>query len=413
MFEPRSRLWTVVGVLFVSLFLIWGPVNAGSVFFIPVASHFGWSRALFSAMLATAPLSAGIFSPAVGWLLDRFGARRIMMAGAAAVALSYVALSQANSAIAFFFIFILLGVGITSSTIIPTALVLTRLFREQRGLALGIAFAGIPLGGTGITVLANFVVQRWGFRAGWMAMAAPIALIVVPLIAVFLRELPAGDDIRDDRPLPGTGALSAGLEVREALVSRSFWMIAIAEVLFATVDVGIRVHLIPLLTGVGYSPTLAARLLGVIYLFSVAGTFAAGALADRLGGRAALTLVFLAAAMGIAPLLAASHAAAIAGFVVLFGLVRETRPVLVPIALSESLGTRRIGALFGIQAFFGTLGFAAGPIIAGRIFDVSGGYSAALLLFVAMALVAAAVIRAMLPFEKQRARIAIAETAAA
>jgi MFS family permease len=413
MSEPQTRSWTVVGVLFVSMFLLWGPINAGSVFFIPVVSHFGWSRALFSALVATAPLAAGISSPAVGWLLDRVGARRVMIAGATAVALGYFLLSRADSALAFFFIFILLGVGITSSTIIPTALVITRMFREQRGLALGLTFSGIPLGGAGVTIAANFVVQRYGFRAGWLAMAVPIAVIVIPMMALFLRGLPAGQDAPAALLTAEPSGTTEGLEVREALVSRSFWMIAIAEVLFAAADVGLRTHLIPLLTGAGYSATLAAQIFGLLYVLSAAGTFAAGALADRLGGRFALALVFLAAATGIAPLLAAVHPGAVAAFVLVFGLVRETRPALVPIALSDSLGTRRLGALFGIQAFFSTLGFAAGPIIAGRIFDVSGSYSPALLLFVTMAAVAAAAIRATLPFDEQRARIPLAQTATA
>jgi MFS family permease len=71
----------------------------------------------------------------------------------------------------------LLGVGVTASTIIPSALVITNWFNENRGLALGIAFAGMPLGGTTITICANYVVQHYGFRAGYLAMAVPIAVI--------------------------------------------------------------------------------------------------------------------------------------------------------------------------------------------------------------------------------------------
>jgi len=157
------------------------------VFFLPVVEHFGWSRALFSLLAATAPLAAGFSSPAIGSLLDRYGARRIMIAGAMMVALSFLALSRADSAAAFFVIFIVLGVGITASTIIPAALVITHWFRERRGLALGITFAGIPLGGTGVTIFASQVVQRSGFRAGYLAIAIPIVLVVIPLLAAAER----------------------------------------------------------------------------------------------------------------------------------------------------------------------------------------------------------------------------------
>jgi MFS family permease len=407
--EQEQQGWIIVAVLFVTLFLIWGPVNASSVFFLPVVKHFGWSRALFSLLAATAPLAAGFSSPAIGSLLDRYGERRIMIAGAAMVALSFLALSRADSAAAFFVIFIVLGVGITGSTIIPAALVITNWFRERRGLALGIAFAGIPLGGTGVTILASWIVQRSGFRAGYLAMAIPIVVVVIPLLALFMRTAPEAEEAR---PAPGAAeAELPGLEVREALGSRSFWMIAIAEVFFATAGVGLRVHLVPFLTGIGYSPTLAAEILGAMFIFSAIGSSTMGALADRLGGRVTLSLVFFAGAAGMAALLGASHLIAVVAFVVIFGLVRETH--ILPIVITESLGAKRLGTLLGLLALFTTFGFAAGPVIAGRIFDRTGNYAGALLLFVALAIVSMLAMRATLPLADEKARIAAREAAVA
>ena len=407
--EQEQEGWIIVAVLFTTLFLIWGPINASSVFFLPVVKHFGWSRALFSLLAATAPLAAGFCSPAIGSLLDRYGERRIMIAGAAMVALSFLALSRADSAAAFFVIFIVLGVGITGSTIIPAALVITNWFRERRGLALGIAFAGIPLGGTGVTIFASWIVQRSGFRAGYLAMAIPIVVVVIPLLALFMCTAPEAEETR-----PASGAPEAelsGLEVREALGSRSFWMIAVAEVFFATAGVGLRVHLVPFLTGIGYSPTLAAEILGAMFIFSAIGSSMMGALADRLGGRVTLSLVFFAGAAGIAALLGASHLIAVGAFVVIFGLVRETH--IVPIVITESLGAKRLGALLGLLALFTTFGFAAGPVIAGRIFDRTGSYTGALLLFVALAIISMLAMRATLPLAEEKARIAARESALA
>ena len=98
MAEKSKERWLIVGTLFATLFLTWGPVNAGGVFFLPVVRHFGWSRAWFSAMSSAAPLAAGLSSPLLGSLLDRIGARPVMIAGAAMVGAGYVALSRANSA---------------------------------------------------------------------------------------------------------------------------------------------------------------------------------------------------------------------------------------------------------------------------------------------------------------------------
>ena len=227
---------------------------------------------------------------------------------------------------------------------------------------------------------------------------------------MFLRARPQGEA----KYLPeDSGAALPGLEVREALRSRSFWMIAIAELLFATAAVGIRVHLVPYLTGMGYTPTLAAEIFAAMFVFSAIGSFAIGPFADRYGGRTTFVAIFLAGAIGVAMLLGAWHFSAIAAFVVIFGLVRETPPVLHPIVISESLGTKRLGALLGIQALFTTFGFAAGPVIAGRIFDITGAYSGALLLFVGIVLIAALAIRATLPLAEEQARIIVGEIAAA
>lgn len=407
--EQDKRGWVIVGALFATLFLIWGPVNAGGVFLLPVIQHFGWSRGFFSILVGAAPIAAGASSPAVGWLMDRIGVRKLMIAGASMVALGFVALSRANTALEFLLIFILLGVGITASTIIPTALVITSWFRENRGLALGLAFAGIPLGGTGITILANYVVVHYGFRAGYLAMAVPIGLIVIPILAALVRtrrevhadELPAADG---DLAVPG-------LELREALRSRSFWMIAIAEVLFATAGVGIRVHLVPYLIDLGYAPTIAAGLFAAMFVFSAIGSFVVGSIADRLGGRVMLAVVFFAGAAGMAALIGAAHFAAVVSFIVVFGLVRETH--LLPLVIGESLGVRRLGSILGLEALFTTFGFAAGPAIAGRIFDVTGSYSGAWVLFVGMAIVSAIAMRATLPLAEESSRIGVEGSAAA
>ncbi|HUA34996.1 MAG TPA: MFS transporter [Candidatus Binataceae bacterium] len=409
--DERRQQWIIVAVLFVTMFLIWGPINASSVFFIPVVKHFAWSRALFSLLVATAPLAAGFSSPALGSLMDRYGERRIMITGAAMVGLGFLALSRADSAIAFLAVFIVLGVGISASTIIPTALVLTNWFRERRGLALGVAFSGIPLGGAGVTILANRIVEHGGFRAGYIAMGLPILFVVIPLLAIFMRARPI--DEGDETVSDAMQEALPGLEVREALRSRSFWLFGIADLVFAMAGVGLRVHLVPLLTGIGYSATAAAEIFGAMFLFSAVGTFLVGRIADRMGGRATLAMIFVIAAAGMAALLGASHIAAVAAFIVIFGLVRETPPALVPIALTESLGRRRLGTLLGILALFNTFGFAIGPVIAGGIFDRSGSYTGALVLFAALALIAMLAIRATLPLAEEKTRLELAGAGAA
>ncbi|HVN28275.1 MAG TPA: MFS transporter, partial [Candidatus Binataceae bacterium] len=123
--------------------------------------------------------------------------------------------------------------------------------------------------------------------------------------------------------------------------------------------------------------------------------------------RRTLVSVYIVAAAGMATLLGASHGAMIAAFLLLFGVVRETPVVLLQMVIAESMGLRRLGSILGLQGIFTTIGFAAGPVLAGRIFDSTGSYSVALWLFIGMAMISAISIAACLPLREYRTRLAI------
>ncbi len=296
--RERSR-WFIVGVLFVTLFLIWGPLNAGGVFFLPVVNYFGWSRARFAALGGLGAIAAGASGPFVGWLVDRTGVRVVMITGAALDVLCYLALSRANSLLEFAAIFIVVGMAITASTIIPCAIVIANLFAAQRGLAMGVAFAGIPLGGTAITILASYVAAHYGWRVGYLAMALPIAAIVIPALVAYLPTRPPATAEVSGAGGAGNAAPPVvalpGLDVRAALKARSFWMIAVAQLLFNTAWVGVGVHIIPYLIGVGYAPTVAAGILSLAFVLSACGNFFVGSLSDRLNRRTVMALVCVSA----------------------------------------------------------------------------------------------------------------------
>src|SRR5260370_35893118 len=132
-------------------------------------------------------------------------------------------------------------------------------------------------------------------------MAVHIAVIVMPLIIAFVRTRSDAQVSSGVSPTAGELAVP-GLELREAFRSWSFWMIAIAVLLFAAADVGIRVHLIPYFTGIGYTPTSAAGFFAAMFVFSAIGSFAVGYLADSFGRPPVLTAGFCTASPGLAAL---------------------------------------------------------------------------------------------------------------
>src|SRR5690348_9970343 len=117
--------WSIVALLFVLLFFTWGSVNAGGVFFLPVIKTFGWSRARFAALGALPSIAGGLSGPFIGWLIDRAGARIMMVGGAVVIALCNIALSQANSFVQFGAIFFVAGLAFTAATLLPCSIVIS------------------------------------------------------------------------------------------------------------------------------------------------------------------------------------------------------------------------------------------------------------------------------------------------
>ena len=413
MSQREKQGWYVVAALFVTMFLVWGgSVNAAAVFLPALIKAYGWSRAKVSTLGAAAALAAGASGPIVGWMLDKIDARKIMVGGVMATALGLIALSRANFFFEFVLINIVIGAGITASTVIPTSLVIANWFGGRRGTALGISFAGASLGGTAMTVLASRAIAFGGWRAGYVAMGLPMLVIAAPLLLLAVRthpeDQPRVPDPSEVSPLPEI----PGLELREAFRTRSLWLIAAVQLLSSVVSTGIGAHFVAYLIGVGYTPGGSAEVLGVFFIFVTVGTLAIGPLVDRIGARNSLAGLFIVWVAGMILMLAAAHGTALAGFVVIFGIALGAVGVLAPLVIVESLGVRRLGSIMGITGIFATIGFAAGPILTGRIYDVTGSYSFAILSFIAISVVCAIAIMACLPLDEERLRVATAGAAA-
>jgi len=238
-----------------------------------------------------------------------------------------------------------------------------------------------------MTLVASRAIAHGGWRDGYLALALPIFVIVIPLVATTVRT----------RPPAGSGSTVAeaasalpGLEVDAALRGRSFWLIGLAQFCFAFAASGTNLHAIPYFIGIGYGAARAALFMSLVLGIAGAGKLGMGLLADRIGARRALVLNFLLCACGMVSLLFAANAAAAAAFLVVYGLTVGAPLTLVPLVMADSLGLRRFGSLSGLVGLFNILGGAAGPVVAGRIFDVTGSYAAAFEAFALALLLGAA-----------------------
>ncbi len=395
--------WIIVASLFVTLLLVFGSgYSTGGLFFPHLLKYFGWKRAQLSTLQGAAlPLSAGLSAPLIGWLLDRVEARIVMVGGVVMTACSFLIASRVDSFGPLFVTYMLLGVGIGASTLLPCSLVIANWFGARRGLAMGLTFAGTSLGGALMTMVGNLAIAHGGWRAGYVTLAIPMFVIVIPLVIIVVRTRPS--EAEGVSVSQASDALP-GVEMREAIRTRSFWMISAVHFFFAAVAAGAVLHLITYLTELGYTPSFAAGMMSLVFVFATFGKLGMGLFADRVSARIALTVNFIAACAGMVLIFGAARTALLIPFVLIFGLSLGAPLVLAPMLVAESLGLKRFGSISGIAGLFGTIGAFVGPVGAGEIYDLSGSYTTAFEVFVVMCLVGAAATFSCRSLESEQSR---------
>ena len=398
--------WLIAGCLFVSLFLLWGSgYNTAGLFIAPLLKQFGWGRTQVSLLFAVLALASGVSAPLAGRLLERVEARVIIVSGAMLSGVGLAAASRANSFGPMLLAYTLLGLGLGLSTFVPTALVVSNWFGERRGVALGIVMGGQSLGGMVMAPAISYTIAAWGWRAGELVLAVPMFLIVTPLVLGFVRGHPPEATRAETETQRSVGDLFAdlpGLEVAQALRTRSFWMIVLAQFFFPLAGAGAFVHMVAYLIGIGYGSAAAALSLSLVMLFATIGQPLMGIVADRIGGRVALALAFGMLAVSLVMLLAASQIAILGLFILIFGLIVAGPIVLVPLVVAESLGVKRYGSLMGLVGFPFTLGLALGPLAAGAIYDLSASYARAFELYTVISSVGVVISLVCVPAEWER-----------
>jgi MFS family permease len=403
MTQQERRGWFIVASLFIILLLVFG----GGYDTVPVLlpallkgfPH--WSRQRVSILPSMLAASAGISVLPVGWLIDRVEARIVMALGALSVGGAFLIASRSNSLTPMIIVYLLVGVGIAAGTVLPGALVLANWFNARRGMAMGIANSGSTAGGMVMTLVAGYAITHWGWRAAYLTLGLPMLIIAVPLILLSIRSRPPG-------AVKLTVAQAAetleGFESGPALHTRSFWLIVIAQFCFAFAATGTAIHMVAHLEGLGYSSSRAALAMSLIYGFAALGKVIMGFMADRLTARTTLGLCFIVQAIGTALVFLAANPVIVVLFVIVYGLTVAAPLMLLPLVTAESLGLKRFGFIAGMTGLAQTFGAAVGPLVAGRVFDVMGSYTAAFELFIMINLIGAAAAFACRSYAVERTR---------
>lgn len=359
--------WVVVWACFAALAVIFGVAYSFAAFFESFTTEFMASRAEVSLVFGLSGLLYFLLGAFGGMLSDRFGPRRVTSAGMLCIgaALLLGSLAQSMTQLTLFY-GVGLGVGI-ALVYTPAIGCVQPWFKRRRGLAAGIASAGIGAGTFGVPLLAAAAISLWHWRGAMVALAAGV-LIAGLASTLLLRRAPAAAR-RADGTVPG-------VPFGQALRSRSFaWLYAMC-ILGAPAMFIPFAHLSAAARDLGVADSRAVGLVGVIGIGSLVGRFVVGSVADRVGRP--LALIGVQASLGLSMLLwlLAPGYPALVLFALWMGLSYGGAVSLMPALCMDLFGARAVASIIGALYTGAALGNAAGPWVAGRVFDTSGSYGA-------------------------------------
>jgi len=397
---PNSRIfygWFVVIAAFAVTFVGFGCAYTFSAFVEPLQQNFGASRGSVSLVFSLAGFLYFGLGVVSGPLADRFGSRRLAVAGMILTGLGLAAASVARSlpeVYAAYGLGVGLGVG---CAYVPAIGAVQRWFVRRRGFASGLAVSGIGVGTLLMPPLASYLIEALGWRGAYLVLGA-LAAGIGGGLALLLENDPRDRGLGPDGDPPRSSTQPtqpAGSSVRDAVRSRRFISLY-ASCLICSFGVFVPfVHLVPYARDHGVAPSSAVLLLGVIGVGSTAGRFFLGGLADRMGRQLSLLLMFVGMALALATWVISVNAWSIASFAFFYGVFYGGWVAVLPAVVMDYFGGRNVSGIIGIlytSVAFGTL---IGPSAAGFAFDLSHSYTLPILASAGANIVAAVIVAAM------------------
>jgi len=337
-------------------------------FYPALVSQFHWSSASAVAGGSIVLLLIGVFSPVVGWLVDRYSPKRVLLAGIFAVALSLVLLSIARSLAQYYVFCLLLGLGISAVSILPTSLLIAGWFARGRGSAVGLINAGIGLGGFVAPLLTNAQLGRRGISGTFLVLAV---WMILPFALTLFAASKTG---------PPAGAYHHAAVFRVPGISKllrlpMFWIFGIAVFFAAHAMTAVQENLILYLRGQGVPGARAALVLSVVVGASAPGKILSGTISDNFSARLAALMSVVCLGLAIVGLLIVTpRSDLLYGVAVVFGLGFGGIFNAPPMIVFEYFGTQQVGSVLGLFLVFFGLGTSSGGVLAGYLFDRTHQY---------------------------------------
>jgi MFS family permease len=364
---------------FVVLFCIVGVALWGLPFYYDfMVQQFGWTRAQVMSGNALSKLVVGpMFGFLAGWIVDRFGPRRMMMIGVLMAGAALVGLGSISSLGLFYFFYFFNALGYVCGGPLPNQVLLTQWFDRSRGKAMGFAYLGIGIGGALVPWISHVLVQHFGWQMALRLLGLLIVVVSFPL-ALMVKEPSKVRTTVDSITSPAP---------KSAFKQLSFYLLTLGSMCSIAAVSGTQQNLKLLLSlDRHFTQRDAASVLSLVLAFSIAGRLLIGWLADRFSTKYVMLLTYLLVAAGIPLLFLGTNRLILCVSGAIFGIGLGGDYMIIPLMTAEIFGIKILGRLLGVILTAGGIADAAAPWLIGRLRDATGSYAEGCLVLVGMAL---------------------------
>ena len=383
--EPRFFYgYIVVVAAFVIMTVSFGLYSAFGLFFKPLLTEFGWTRAMTSGAYSLSMILHGVLGVIMGGLNDKFGPRVVMTFCGFILGLGYLLMSQTSTLWQLYLFYgVIIGIGM-SGIWVPLMSSVARWFVRRRSLMTGIVIAGAGIGQMIAPPVISRLISTYGWRLSYIILGSAVLLFMV-LASQFLRrdpikmgQLPYGEgEIEGKQQLLESETKAVSL--KEAVYSTQFWLVFIMLSCFGFAMIAVMVHIVPHATDLGISAVSAANILAAMGGIAILGNYIMGSVADRTGNRWVFIIGFTLMVVALCWLVPARELWMLYVFAVIFGFAQGgVAPSESPMVASL-FGLRSHGLIYGVLSLGFTIGASIGPLMTGYIFDLTGSYQAAFL----------------------------------
>jgi MFS family permease len=407
--------WFVLSICFMTTLTSAGVRSSPSVLIHPLEAEFGWSRTLIASAISMNLLLFGIAAPISGFLLDRFGPRKVMIGSLTLLIVGVSGTMAMTQFWQFFLVWgVIVGLGAGGVGSVLTATVGNRWFVARRGLALGILGSASSTGQIIFLPLFMAMITYTGWRMGSMALII-VAIILLPLIYLFMRDDPSEVGLEPygagqaqaassggAASLRGIPAKNATITARDVVSHPTFWLLAGSFfVCGGTANGLIGTHLIPHEIEIGIPQIAAASLLGVMGALNMVGTIFSGWMIDRVQPQRWLALVYALRGVSLLLLPFVQGYFGLVVFAVIYGLDWfATVPPSMALT-ADTFGKQNVGKVYGWIFMSHQIGAAIMASAAGALRTSMGDYQFAFLSGGVIAMIAAGLALQIKPVQRQ------------